>query len=258
MPNKKKRLDVMLREWNLAPSRAKAQELIAAGAVEVYERGQWLVIRDEAHQVDATDAKLVRVQPNPILDYVSRGGRKLEGALDDLKLSPQSLRVLDIGISTGGFSHCLLRRGAALVVGVDVGHDQLAKELLNEPRLRHFEGVNARDLRRNAKLEGVLRDPFDLVVADVSFISLTQILSEAASVLRPGGFLLALVKPQFEVSAKDLNKKGVVTDLELHDQVRDKMTAAAVAQGLKVLKYFASCLPGQDGNQEYFIYAQKL
>lgn len=256
MPNKK-RVDILLREWNLVPSRAKAQELIALGAVEVLESGKWQVVMDESHKVDSHAKDQVRIRPNPVLDFVSRGGRKLEAALIHTGLGVDGLRALDIGISTGGFSHCLLQRGAAQVIGVDVGHGQLAQDLKNNPHLMAFEGINARDLSANESLAPHLAGGFDLIVIDVSFISLTQVLAEAVSALRSQGHILALVKPQFELSSRDLNKKGVVTNLELHSQVREKVTAFAGQLKLTILDYFPCEVPGQDGNQEFFLYAQK-
>jgi len=253
----KQRLDILLREWSLAPSRAKAQELIREGAVEILGAEGWRSAKDEAEMIDVSGRERVRLRENEVLAYVSRGGRKLEGALDEFGILVKGLRALDVGLSTGGFSDCLLKRGAVHVVGVDVGHGQLAESLKADPRLSWFDGVNARSLFEEPRLQEALKDPFDLVVVDVSFISLTAVLPAAVRALRSGGQLVALIKPQFEVGAGQLNKKGVVTDLELHRQVREKIKAHAESLGLVEIKDSSSQVVGQDGNQEYFLSAKK-
>lgn len=254
----KQRLDVLLRKWGLAPSRTKAQELLREGAVEVKISGRWEICHEESLPLEETDLNCVRLRSTEVLDYVSRGGRKLANAMDRLHLSVEGLVALDVGLSTGGFSHSLLQHGIKEVVGLDVGHGQLATELKGDSRLVSFDGVNARHMTLEPRLAPWLeRGGFDLVVVDVSFISLELILPEVFKVLKTRGQLLALVKPQFEVTARDHNRRGVVANLKLHDDVREKITLASTRLGLQVLDYFKCSLTGQDGNQEYFLYAKK-
>jgi 23S rRNA (cytidine1920-2'-O)/16S rRNA (cytidine1409-2'-O)-methyltransferase len=246
------RIDKALRLWGLAPSRAKAQELLSEGVVEMRNGAEWAPVTSDATLVDQDGREGVRLADDSALEFVSRGGRKLAAALSELKINVEKLRVLDVGISTGGFTDCLLSRGVSHVVGVDVGHDQLAEKLKNEPRLQLYEDVNARYLRDFAPLKNA---KFDLIVVDVSFVSLRLILPEVVHFLKPNGQLLALVKPQFEVGAEHLNRRGVVTDLDLHEQLRGKMESFVTTLNLKVMDFVASRLPGQEGNQEYFLYA---
>ncbi len=254
----KNRIDILLRQWGLAPSRSKAQELIREGAVEVRQSNGWRVCEDESLLMSEDDKENVRLKESQVLEYVSRGGRKLEAALERLGLDVRDFTVLDVGISTGGFSDCLLRRGVKEIVGIDVGRGQLHDRLKNESRLKAFEGINARTLRRESRLAPWMeKGGFDLAVVDVSFISLELLLPEVCAVLRSQGRLLALIKPQFEVSSGDHNRRGIVTDLELHAQVREKIAQSARRCGLEVLENFKCALTGQDGNQEYFIYARK-
>jgi 23S rRNA (cytidine1920-2'-O)/16S rRNA (cytidine1409-2'-O)-methyltransferase len=251
------RLDTALRQWGIAPSRAKAQELLREGAVEIFDGQKWSVCMDESRPIESADPAQVRLRSTEVIDYVSRGGRKLEAALKDLQIEVQGLRVLDVGLSTGGFSDCLLRHAVREIVGVDVGHDQLAEKLKSEPRLKAFEGINARQLRTEPRLQEIWQEPFDLAVIDVSFISLEVILPEVALCLPKGGRLIALVKPQFEVANKDHNRRGVVTDLELHAQVRDKVKRLCLDLGFDKIRDVPCRITGQDGNQEYFLYAEK-
>lgn len=253
----KQRLDILLREWGLAPSRAKAQELIREGAVEIFKNGQWVGAQDDALLLSTDEKSIVRLTSNEVLTYVSRGGRKLECALKDLALNVVGFRALDLGLSTGGFTDCLLKHGARFIVGVDVGHEQLAESLRTNPRLRWFDGVNARALFEDPQIRDQMAEPFDLVVIDVSFISLGPILSQAVRALKSGGYLLALIKPQFEVQADQLNKKGIVTDPKIHELVRDKVRREAQELGLAQIRDVPSRVVGQDGNQEYFLLAQK-
>jgi 23S rRNA (cytidine1920-2'-O)/16S rRNA (cytidine1409-2'-O)-methyltransferase len=188
------------------------------------------------------------------LKYVSRAGLKLEGALQRTDLSVEKLICLDVGQSTGGFSDVLLAKGAAEVVGFDVGHGQLHARLRSHPRLKSFEGVNARDAAEHPILRGYLNKA-DLVVGDVSFISLRILLPELTAFLVPRGRMLFLVKPQFELARSHLNKKGVVRDAGDYERVEESIRSAVADQGLKLVDYFESCIVGQDGNREFFAYA---
>ncbi|MCW5892356.1 MAG: TlyA family RNA methyltransferase [bacterium] len=236
------RLDRLLVERGLAPSRERAQRLILAGAVLVDERPA-----DKPGTVVAADAALrLRAEASP---WVSRGGEKLVGALDAFGVEPTGLDCLDVGASTGGFTDCLLQRGARRVVAVDVGYGQLAWRLRQDPRVTVLERMNARGLRR----EQVPIAPA-LVVIDVSFISLTLILPAVAAVAAPGAVVLALVKPQFEAGRGQVGKGGVVRDDAVRAEAVARVRAAAVALGFTVRGEADSVLPGPKGNREVFLH----
>ncbi|HEY9101740.1 TlyA family RNA methyltransferase [Chitinimonas sp.] len=251
------RADILLTELGLAASRTLAQQQIAAGRVTLIEAGQRIAVKKPSQKLLA-DAKL-EVAEDPAERYVSRGGLKLAGALahSGLAVAVAGWHCLDVGISTGGFSDCLLKSGAAAVVGVDVGHGQLHPELQEEPRLTLFEGVNARSLDAAAILAANGGQAFDLAVADLSFISLTLVLPAFAPLVRPGGQLLCLVKPQFEVGREGVAKGGIVRDAALYEGVREKITACAQELGLTVVDWFDSPITGGDGNREFFLHAAR-
>jgi 23S rRNA (cytidine1920-2'-O)/16S rRNA (cytidine1409-2'-O)-methyltransferase len=241
----RKRLDVLLVERGLAESSHKAQAMILAGEVEVEQQRAdkaGLILPETAHiEVHSRQQK-----------YASRGGIKLEGALEDFQVSAASKTCLDIGASTGGFTDCLLQNGAALVYAVDVNTDQLAWKLRADPRVLRIE-KNAREL-----LAQDLPETVDLAVADVSFISVTKILGGAAACSKAGADLLILVKPQFELEREDVGKGGIVREKELHDKAVASVRKAMEAAGLHVLGVAPSRLPGAEGNQEYFLHGRKL
>lgn len=240
MPPRKQRVDVLLVERGLAPSRERARALVLAGIVFSGERRV-----DKAGDALGVDAPLeVRGADHP---YVSRGGVKLEGALDALAVDPRGLVCADFGASTGGFTDCLLTRGAQRVHAIDVGWGQLHPKLRNDPRVVVRERTNARHLER-----GALGEPIDLVVIDASFIGLGKLLPAAREVLRPGGEIVAMVKPQFEVDRRDL-RKGVVRDPEARAAAIGKVEAEARELGLEVLGRCDSQLPGPEGNVEAFL-----
>ncbi len=238
------RLDRALVERGLARSRGQAVGWIRDGQVLVDGRpggkASELISAGQELQITAPD------------HYVSRAAHKLLGALTDLgsAVRPLSgLRVLDAGASTGGFSQVLVERGVGEVVAVDVGHDQLAPRLRNEPRIRSLEGVNLRDLDLD-----LLEDRrVDLVVADVSFISLRLLVEPLIRVLDPAGQLLVMVKPQFEVGRGALGKGGVVRDPELHRRAVNDVVAAAGRLGWRPVAAAPSRLPGPAGNREFFV-----
>jgi 23S rRNA (cytidine1920-2'-O)/16S rRNA (cytidine1409-2'-O)-methyltransferase len=185
--------------------------------------------------------------------FVSRGGVKLAGALDAFTLDVQGLRCLDLGASTGGFTDCLLQRGAASVIAVDVGYGQLAYKLRVDPRVRVMERTNARTLTADA-----LGGPVDFTVVDASFIGLDQLLPAISGTLRDGGRLVALVKPQFEVGREEASRgKGVVRDPAVRRAAIDAAVAAVGQAGLEVLGQCDSSLPGPKGNLEAFVHARK-
>ena len=251
----KKRLDVILWERGLATSRTHAQELIEAGQVFIIDQGQRKALK-KSSQAFVADTEF-HVESGPANRYVSRGGLKLEGALRHLDLSVEGFNVLDVGISTGGFSDCLFKNGAQFVLGVDVGHGQVSPSLQNHSGLKILEGVNARNLSKNAEvLQSTPQGKFDLIVMDVSFISIELIIPELRGFLKPSGHLLSLVKPQFEVGADGLSKGGIVKDASLYGQVERNIKNRCQKDGFKVIDYFASSIEGKDGNHEFFIYAQ--
>ena len=249
------RVDLLLVELGLAPSRTAAQALIAAGRVSVDDGGQ---LRDigKASQKLPADSRFVIV-PDEADRYVSRGGLKMAGALAQAGLQIDGWTALDVGQSTGGFSDCLLQAGARRVVGVDVGHDQLAPRLAADPRIVAFEGVNARALDHAALLAANDGAPFDLMVCDVSFISLALVYPSALPLIRPGGYLLSLVKPQFEVGREGLGHGGIVRDAQLYGGVEQKISALVAELGFQRLGWFDSPIKGGDGNREFFIFAQR-
>jgi 23S rRNA (cytidine1920-2'-O)/16S rRNA (cytidine1409-2'-O)-methyltransferase len=231
----KKRLDVLLVERGLAQSRAQAQALVLAGRVRGYDKA--------GTQVDE-DAELDVEQPPP---YVSRGGEKLAHALDAFAVDPSRRDCLDIGASTGGFTDVLLQRGAARVIALDVGYGQLHDRLRRDARVTVLERTNARELREL---------PFapELVVADVSFISLRLVLPPALALARPGWEAVVMVKPQFEAGRGEVGKGGVVRDTEVRRRVVRELAEAALAWGGETAGVVDSGLPGPKGNREVFLH----
>lgn len=254
--SQKMRLDVYLVEKGLAQSRTHAQELIEAGQVFQLEATSKKILKKASTSV--TNDMNIAVEAGPANRFVSRGGLKLEGALQELGVSVQNLQVLDVGISTGGFTDCLLQKGAEFVLGVDVGHGQVNPELLKNKKLRVIEGVNARNLsHEETVLKATPQENFDLIVMDVSFISITLIIPELLSFLKPQGRILSLVKPQFEVGVEGLGKGGIVKDPSLYAEVETKIRKVCAESSLKVLNYISSPIEGKDGNKEFFILCQK-
>jgi 23S rRNA (cytidine1920-2'-O)/16S rRNA (cytidine1409-2'-O)-methyltransferase len=232
----KKRLDVLVVERGLAQSRTKAQRLIRAGSVRV--AGQ---VADKPGTQTAADAEIaVTARPR----FVGRGGEKLEAALLRFGLDVTGVTAADVGASTGGFTDCLLQRGARRVYAIDVGYGQLDWRLRNDPRVIVMERTNARHLSS-------LPDVVDLVTADVSFISLELILPVALGWLRPGGQVLTLVKPQFEAGRREVGKGGVVRDPAVHRRVLERVLDAANGLGLGLRGLMPSPLRGPAGNVEF-------
>lgn len=327
---KTQRADVLLVEKGLASTRSQAQRLIASGVewrlgpgapwTKVQKNGDDIPAGSELRLLDATEAR-----------FVSRGGLKLDGALESLGLAVQGLQCLDVGQSTGGFTHCLLERGARRVVGVDVGHGQLHAQLRADPRVVCLEGLNARALtpqvlqeaweeawsepaaaavEDDAEPESPYRwmsgdgevtdyddsddvsdedveadlareregatDPvqpaarrlqawtgestapvFDLVTGDLSFISLTLVLPALVPLLAPGGHLLMLVKPQFELQPGQVGKGGIVRDAALYPVVEQRIRDCCASLGLEVRAWMDSTISGGDGNHEFFVLARR-
>lgn len=242
---RKLRLDVLLVDRGLAESRTQAQATIMAG--QVFSGEQRL---DKAGQSVREDIALeVRGQPHP---WVSRGGMKLAHALEEFSIDPSGLVCIDVGASTGGFTDVLLQNGAARVYAVDVGHGQLAWKLRNDERVVVLERTNARHLSTDQVPEAV-----DMVVCDASFIGLATVLPAAMALSRPGAWLVALIKPQFEVGKGRVGKGGVVRDPELHREVCDKVRHWLAEQmRWQIVGLTESPIRGPEGNVEFLIAAR--
>jgi 23S rRNA (cytidine1920-2'-O)/16S rRNA (cytidine1409-2'-O)-methyltransferase len=241
---KKTRIDQALVERGFFESRERAQRAIMAGEVRVGDR----VFAKPAEMIDMDTAISVAEKS----EFVGRGALKLAGALDYFQIDAQDEAALDIGASTGGFTDCLLQRGAAKVYAVDVGHGQLAWKLRNDPRVVVIEKVNARFLSREHIPEDI-----DLCVMDVSFISLTLILPRAFELITENGVILALIKPQFELERKDVGRGGIVREPALHEKAQQKIVKFVEEAKLHVAGLAPSAITGADGNQEFFICIQK-
>ena len=242
---KKVRLDTLLVERGLAPSRERARALILAGVVTA----DGSVVAKAGASIPST-AEISLARPDH--PFVGRGGVKLAHALDTFGIDVTGRRVLDVGASTGGFTDALLQRGAARVIAVDVGKGQLDWRLRQDPRVFVIEGTNARGLRRCD-----LPCPVDFVVVDVSFISLRQILPAVADIVSDGAEVVALVKPQFEAGRAEVGRKGLVRDRAVHDRVVGEVSASAEGLGLKRVDMVPSAITGATGNQEYFLRLRK-
>lgn len=248
------RADQLLLQRGLAPTRSAAQRLIDAGGVRWHGPKGWAVPRKAGE--DLPEDCQIEVTDDAELRFVSRGGLKLDAALLHCKLEVTGLACLDVGQSTGGFTDVLLQRGAERVVGIDVGRAQLSPTLAADARVQLFEGLNARDVSGSAFELETEEHSFDVIVADVSFISLTHVLPTIANYLAPTGRALLLVKPQFELQPIDIGKGGLVKDEAAYPRVELRIREACAGLGLKVLDYFASSLDGGDGNREFFVLAE--
>jgi len=231
------RLDVALVQRGLVPSRERAQEAIAAGMVLVGGKPA----TKAALKVGEADSIVVTGDP---IRYVGRGGLKLERALDHFAIDPAGLVCMDVGASTGGFTDCLLSRGARFVYAVDVGRGQLHPSLRADPRVAVMEGTDIREVRE------LVHSP-ELAAVDVSFISLTLVLPAVARLIAPAGRVIALIKPQFEVGPGGVGKGGIVRDKGQHRAAVDRVLLAARALGLKPGEVIPSPIRGTEGNQEF-------
>ena len=241
---KKERLDRVLVDRAIYPTREQAQRAVMAGQVRV------------GGQV-AEKASLL-VDPNTVIAtaspprYVGRGGLKLEGALDSFHLDVRDWIAIDIGASTGGFTDCLLQHGARKVYAIDVGHGQLAWRIRNDQRVEVLEKTNARNLSPI-----LIPERADICVIDVSFISLTLILPKAFQLITPSGVVLALIKPQFELERAEVGRGGIVREVALHEKAQNKIVSFIKNLGHNVIGLAPSVIAGTDGNQEFFICARK-
>jgi 23S rRNA (cytidine1920-2'-O)/16S rRNA (cytidine1409-2'-O)-methyltransferase len=251
------RIDQLLVQRHLASTRSQAQRLIAGG-VEWRQGEAWKRVGKNGDEVP--DDAQVRLLDDSEARYVSRGGLKLEAALKHTGIAASGLMCLDIGQSTGGFTDGLLQAGAARVVGIDVGQGQLHASLRDDERVLCIEKVNARDAEAIAEaLEGdeLFEAGFDLLVGDLSFISQTLVLPAVVPLLKKGGHLLILVKPQFELQPGQVGKGGIVRDESLYPFIEQRLRDACEALDLKVKDWFDSPIEGGDGNREFFIHATK-
>jgi 23S rRNA (cytidine1920-2'-O)/16S rRNA (cytidine1409-2'-O)-methyltransferase len=242
--SKKLRLDQLLVGKGLFPSREQAQRAIMAGDVIIGTR----IAAKPSELLDEEAA----IKLKPTRQYVGRGALKLEAALEHFQIDVCGKTALDIGASTGGFTDCILQRGAHKVYAVDVGHGQLDWKLRNDPRVVVLEKINARSLSRQHIPELV-----DVSVIDVSFISLTLILPNAFDLIASTGVILALIKPQFELQRSEVGKGGIVRDQDLHQKAQDKIVAFVTQLGHVVTGVVSSAVKGADGNQEFFACMRK-
>ncbi|NQW94163.1 MAG: TlyA family RNA methyltransferase [Polaromonas sp.] len=272
------RADLFLVEHGFATTRSQAQRLIGSGV-------QWRVVVDEAEVAapwkrvakngdEIADNAEVEVLDNTEAKYISRGGLKLEGTLKATAVDVTGMRCLDVGQSTGGFTDCLLQHGAVQVVGVDVGHGQLHATMRGDDRVLCLEGINARSLTATDLVAACAHemaatgqfgsenepeiDPlFDFLTGDLSFISLTLVLPAVVRLLKPGGQLLMLVKPQFELQPGQIGKGGIVRDTAHFEFVEKRLRDCCAELGVDVLGWMASSIEGGDGNREFFIHGKK-
>jgi 23S rRNA (cytidine1920-2'-O)/16S rRNA (cytidine1409-2'-O)-methyltransferase len=239
----KARIDVLIVERGLAPSREKAQAMLLAGNI--------LVNGQKIEKPGAQVTNLAQIEIiGETLRYASRGGLKLEGALEDFGLSPQGKICLDVGSSTGGFTDCLLQRGALRVYAVDVSVDQLDWKLRKDPRVVAIER-NARYLRAEEISERAA-----LITMDVSFISVTKVLPAIVPLAAAGANFLILIKPQFELEKREVGKGGIVRDNLLHQKAIERVTTIAIELSLDIVGVRPSHLTGAEGNQEFFLHAR--
>jgi 23S rRNA (cytidine1920-2'-O)/16S rRNA (cytidine1409-2'-O)-methyltransferase len=242
---RKERLDRLLVERGIVQSREKARSLIMAGKVAVEGRmmdkpGAQVSVEAELHLLESQSS------------YVSRGGEKLEGALEAFGIDPKGMVVMDVGASTGGFTDCVLQKGAQKVYAVDVGYGQLAWKLQKDPRVMNLERRNIRYLKKEE-----IQEETDLILIDVSFISIEKFLPHLLGFLKEGGGILGLIKPQFEVGKGEVGKGGVVREAGLHQKVIDRISTFSRGLGLKIVGVTESSLLGPKGNKEFFIYLKK-
>ena len=242
----KERLDVLLVKQGFAPSREKAKAILMSGIV--YVDGQK---EDKAGTMFDPEKIKIEVRGNT-LPYVSRGGLKLEKALQVFPIDLQGKTCLDIGASTGGFTDCMLQNGAEKVFAVDVGHGQLDWKLRNDPRVVCMEKTNFRYMQADA-----LGQQVDFASCDVSFISLTKILGPAFALLKPLGQMVCLIKPQFEAGREKVGKKGVVRDKAVHEEVIERIITFALENGFSVHHLEYSPIKGPEGNIEYLVHIEK-
>ncbi len=243
---KKLRIDKLLVERGLVESREKAVSMIMAGEVIINGKP---ILKPGTFVDEGCDIKIERKKPA----YIGRGGIKLEGALDAFSIDVRGKVIMDVGASTGGFTHCLLMRGAERVYAIDVGYGQLAWVLRQDPRVVVMERTNIRYLPRER-----IKEEIHMATIDVSFISLEKVIPKVIEFLKKEGEIVALIKPQFEVGKGEVGKGGIVREIEKHIRVIERIKSFCTGLGLKVMGIVKSPIPGADGNTEYFIYLKKV
>lgn len=250
------RADQLLVDRGLAASRSQAQRLIAAGVRWRLADGTWKTVAKNGEELrEGAELQLLDTAETR---FVSRGGVKLAAALDQTGIAVPGMRVLDLGQSSGGFTDCLLQRGAASVVGVDVGQGQLHPKLRSDSRVVCIEKCNARDLTAQVLLDRGAGDPsFDLIVGDLSFISQTLVWPAIVPLLTAKGHLLMLVKPQFELQPEHIGKGGLVKHAASYPLVQQRIEQTCADHGLVLRDYFESAITGGDGNREFFVWASR-
>lgn len=237
----KERADKILADLKLVASRSQAKSLIEKGDVVV----DGVILKKSSELIDPESKIEIKV---PL--FVGRGAFKLEKALDEFKISVEGLLMLDVGASTGGFTEILLMKGAIKVYAIDVGHDQLAKKLREDSRVINLEGTNIREL-------STLPELADGAVMDLSFISITKVLEAVKNLLKPGAFLMALVKPQFEAGLERLPKDGVIKDERVRSEILNEVTTFAKSNGWTHLGTTLSPIEGKNGNVEYLVHLKR-
>ena len=242
----KRRADTLLAERGLAPSRTAAAATVRAGRVRLGKNGATV---EKPSELIPENAELLVEEGE---EFVSRGGIKLNNALEELGVEVNGKLCLDVGASTGGFTDCLLQRGARKVYAIDVGCGQLAWKIRNDPRVTVFVKTNARTITPS-----LIGEVADICVIDVSFISLTLILPNAFQLVSASGIVLALIKPQFELERAEVGRGGIVRDSPLHEKAKHKIASFIEGSGNKVVGISPSSITGTDGNQEFFVCARK-
>ncbi|MCB0377965.1 MAG: TlyA family RNA methyltransferase [Bdellovibrionales bacterium] len=257
----RQRVDKFLMEMFPQWSRSRVQDLIQRRQISFLMPGHgWQVLDRASLKVHPEEAKLWQWKTEEDSDFVSRGALKLQGAVECFNLNVAGGLALDIGLSTGGFSHFLISQGIKKVLGVDVGRGQLHESLQSHPKLLWADKINAREPIPTDLLTSFFVSEdfgFDWIVIDVSFISLEKIIPQLPALTKKGGQIIALVKPQFELSKQSLNRKGVVRDPSVYPQVLEKISVAFEQNTLKVINTCESPIEGENGNKEFFILAQK-
>lgn len=252
------RLDLFLVQKQLAQSRTQSQDFIEKGFVYFFNGKEKIQIKKASYHVDDSNSEFIFVEHNVLQKYVSRAGLKLESALLNLKQNVDGFKVLDIGQSTGGFTDCLIQNGASMVVGVDVGHGQIHPKIKNNEKIVCIEGLNAKDLRFDQNFAArIPSELFDMIVMDVSFISITKVIPYLPEFLKKNGYYLFLVKPQFECGPALLDKNGIVKETSFYKTIENNVREVVTKCFGGVESYIESELPGKDGNLEFFIYGQK-
>jgi 23S rRNA (cytidine1920-2'-O)/16S rRNA (cytidine1409-2'-O)-methyltransferase len=247
-PGRPERIDKLLVQRGLAETRTKAQALVMAGVVLVDEQR----VNKPSDTVALSAEIRIKGGDDPASRYVGRGGLKLEAALREFAVDVHGLSCLDVGASTGGFTDCLLQHGAAKVIALDVGHNQIDWRLRTDPRVDVREGINARYL-----VAEDFPSRFDLIVMDVSFISATKVMPAIVALLKDEGRLITIIKPQFEVGRGEVGKGGVVRDPQKHARVIEEVNGAAQELGLQVRSVIESPIHGADGNVEFLALYEK-